>query len=140
MATEAILTVSIPDVITFAMWECYNDAQQKYIAKQKDAGKSASLLMCNYIGAVALIDAGFVHISGLDEAIRLLKSGTQDTSPMPLITFIARQVADVVEAKINAPLETIFSKVSADTSSGQSSDQKTSQQPHVRQRSPSAAI
>ena len=102
--TPLNVSISLPERILLSHWEAYTHARQDYIQRREDSGKTASAVIADYYGALALIRAGFVHVDGSEELTRVINLDDQSATPVEVIGFIVREVSRKVEAALASPL------------------------------------
>lgn len=92
---EVTVKITLPDVITIGMWQVYSDA--------RDADMNINITIRRYLGALALIKAGYVHIEGTDKLKELASRTAKQHTDVPgaVMGLLVRTVAFPVEASLD---------------------------------------
>lgn len=113
------LRFDLPDVWTLAMWECYTSAIAEYNDNMRRSKKAPNAFVGQFYGALALIQAGYVHPIIPEELQPLLgpwlATRTHENTPLQFVNELATKVGGAIAEAINAPL-TDYLKVLSDTS------------------------
>lgn len=101
---EERLILTTPDEWTLDHWRCFNAGRQVFIEKARAAKEYADNLTANYYGVKALIESGYVHFIGAEDAVDKAKKMLAMVSPpLSMMGFLDRKVADRIEAAFDTP-------------------------------------
>jgi hypothetical protein len=95
---EFTVEFSLPDVITIGVWDTYMAGKQAYRTQQEKAEKPVTESIAEYWGALALIEAGLVHIKNAPEGLtHWLTAKDRAGTPVVIVWYVCREVAVRVE-------------------------------------------
>ena len=101
------IKISLPDVWTVRHYAIYSDGRRKYETPLIEAKRTPVPVISRYYGAVALINAGIVHLdnvgTGNDALLKKwIDSADADSIPLTVIGTIVRHVALPLEDALEA--------------------------------------
>ncbi len=112
----ATLSFSLPDVWEVQHWDTYSDGKTVYQEGRTDAGKKTfNILIGQFYGAMALLDAGFIQVEAPDAVLSMLQTANREKMPLWLAKEIGKQVGGAIEAAVNGPLEDSLKQLFATT-------------------------
>lgn len=97
-ATEVNVTISLPSVWLISHYETYMKARLRYINEKRkpivdgEDNEPVSELLADFMGGLALIKEGVVHVTGLDELSDALRTNGQGQIDLALAAFISTQI------------------------------------------------
>jgi hypothetical protein len=91
------IKIVLPEAWTIGQYTTFIRAQRKYETEHPDA----SPFQVRYIGACALIKAGYVRLDGLPQLQQAIASDIDETLPLRVMATIVRHVAIPLEAALS---------------------------------------
>jgi hypothetical protein len=98
---DMTVTITLPDVITVRVHDTYVAGRGDYIR----VNPKSSVIMADFHGALAVIKAQFVKVSGPEAFMRYLRAEDHADTPMAIVGLINREIAEQIEAAVSGPLE-----------------------------------
>jgi len=105
------IRISLP-AWTLGHWQTYNNARNSYFARERLALPEAQRdtyvsdpITGRYVGSLALVQAGVVHIEGLEELQRAVTAGAEGVTGLHIVAFIVENIGNKIEAALESPLD-----------------------------------
>lgn len=103
------IEISLPAEWSLLHWQTYANGAAEYNASVYEADGTPHELLSKYFGALALVKADLVHVTGLTELRAYIEKTNHDADRMALINLFVRCIANKIQESANRPLEASLS-------------------------------